>query len=408
MDRGHADKVSMSLASVNIMASTGDGLVVLADHWGRHPSSAQHLVRRLMASYEVSWINTVGTRRPSFSWSDAQRAAGYVMARFQKAESTDTQDGSGPEVLSPLMYPGFRSGWQRAINRRLMQRAIHGSRAARCERTIGVTTLPITADVVGMSGVDRWVYYAVDDFSAWPGLDHGVMRDMEAELVGKVDRVVAVSERIRERVSAMEVEAELLTHGIDFTHWNADRARSSVPWVDDQRPVLLFWGVIDRRLDVGWCERLSSLGHLVLAGPVHDPDPKLKSLEGVTWLGPVAYGDLPALAQRADVLVMPYADLPVTRAMQPLKFKEYLATELPVVARALPAVHDWADAADLVVDEAGLVEAVRRGLQNGLTERQRSARLRLADEGWEVKAMQLDAVIRGLYEPETSRVGMAA
>jgi hypothetical protein len=34
---------------------------------------------------------------------------------------------------------------------------------------------------------------------------------------------------------------------------------------------------------------------------------------------------------------MPYADLAATRAMQPLKLKEYLATGRPVVVRDLPA-----------------------------------------------------------------------
>ena len=35
---------------------------------------------------------------------------------------------------------------------------------------------------VGRLPVDRWVYYCVDDFSVWPGLDADVMRTMEQEL----------------------------------------------------------------------------------------------------------------------------------------------------------------------------------------------------------------------------------
>ena len=41
-------------------------LIVFADDWGRHPSSCQHLVRRLFDHYEVIWVNTIGTRRPKF------------------------------------------------------------------------------------------------------------------------------------------------------------------------------------------------------------------------------------------------------------------------------------------------------------------------------------------------------
>ena len=59
------------------------------------------------------------------------------------------------------------------------------------------------------------------------------------------------------------------------------------------------------------------------------------------------FEELPRLAREAGVLVMPYADLPVTRAMQPLKLKEYLATGRPVVVRDLPATRPWADCLDL-------------------------------------------------------------
>ena len=90
-----------------------------------------------------------------------------------------------------------------------------------------------------------------------------------------------------------------------------------------------------------------SRGTLLLVGPEQDPDPALRQIPGVVMPGAVEYDMLPALAAEADVLVMPYADLPVTRAMQPLKFKEYLASCKPVVVRDLPATRCWSDAADV-------------------------------------------------------------
>ncbi|MCC7406511.1 MAG: glycosyltransferase, partial [Phycisphaeraceae bacterium] len=117
---------------------------------------------------------------------------------------------------------------------------------------------------------------------------------------------------------------------------------------------------------------------------------------GLHLLGPVEYDDLPGVAAEADVLVMPYADLPVTRAMQPLKFKEYLATGKPVVARNLPGVAGWADAADLVDDAAGFVEAVNRRLREGLPASQAAARERLTHESWSGKARQLEEILLDL------------
>ncbi|MEM6554105.1 MAG: glycosyltransferase family 1 protein, partial [Planctomycetota bacterium] len=51
-------------------------LVVFADDWGRHPSSAQHLVGELLRQGLVErlvWVNTIGMRRPRLRWGDVTR-----------------------------------------------------------------------------------------------------------------------------------------------------------------------------------------------------------------------------------------------------------------------------------------------------------------------------------------------
>src|SRR5205807_318898 len=42
-------------------------LIVFSDDWGRHPSSCQHLVSHLLDRFEVTWVNTIGTRPPRIS-----------------------------------------------------------------------------------------------------------------------------------------------------------------------------------------------------------------------------------------------------------------------------------------------------------------------------------------------------
>jgi glycosyltransferase involved in cell wall biosynthesis len=150
----------------------------------------------------------------------------------------------------------------------------------------------------------------------------------------------------------------------------------------------VFWGVIDRRMDVGFVRQLAADlgGSVALVGPQDEPDPELRRLDGVVLLPPVPFADLPRLAAAADVLVMPYADLPVTRAMQPLKLKEYLATGKPVVVRDLPATRDWGDSLDLASSAREFAEKVGRRLREGVPARQRQARERLCSEGWDEKA----------------------
>jgi glycosyltransferase involved in cell wall biosynthesis len=261
---------------------------------------------------------------------------------------------------------------------------------------IAITTLPVLADVVDRAPAARWVYYCVDDYSTWPGLDGRTLQAMEAELVRKVDGVIAVSETLRDRLSGRGKPAQLLTHGVDLDFWRKP-ALSGIK-VDLPRPLVVYWGVIDRRMDTAFVRELSrsmTHGTILLVGPRDAPDTELLQLPRVVAMPPLPFAELPALAARADVLIAPYADLPVTRAMQPLKLKEYLATGKPVVVRKLPATDSWADCADVVETPEAFAAAVMERLRTGLPEDQKRARMRLENESWAAKAAQFERWVDG-------------
>ncbi len=296
---------------------------------------------------------------------------------------------TNPRVLNPRMWPWFSSRWDRRLNRILLLRQLRPHIEALPAAPVAVTTLPLVADLIGRLPAARWVYYCVDDFAEWPGLDGSALRTMEAELVGRADTVIAVSEALRERLARMGRDAHLLTHGVDLDFWRTGVVQHPLPAVANlPRPLLVFWGVVDRRMDVGFVRRLAdgAAGTVALVGPQDHPDPELQRLQRVALLPPLPFEQLPSLAAAADVLVMPYADLPVTRAMQPLKLKEYLATGKPVVVRDLPATRTWGDCLDLASSAEEFTSRVRHRLQEGVTEQQRHARRRLLHEGWDAKA----------------------
>jgi glycosyltransferase involved in cell wall biosynthesis len=132
-------------------------------------------------------------------------------------------------------------------------------------------------------------------------------------------------------------------------------------------------------------------GSIVLVGPENEPDPELKKLPRILSVPAQDYADLPSFGREAAVLIMPYADLPVTRAMQPLKLKEYLATGRPVVARDLPSLREWADAVDLVSCPEEFARAALERADGDLPDGQRAARTRLSSEDWDAKAEKLEA-----------------
>lgn len=369
-------------------------IIWFADDWGRHPSSSQHLARELLSRRRVHWINTIGTRQPGFNFDTVQRA--WEKLNHWTRSSADQTLPANLSVSNPRMWPWFSHGWDRWINRILLTRHLQRLIAAMPRPPVVITTLPLMADLIGRVPAERWVYYCVDDFSVWPGLDGRAMRAMEIRLVAKADCIIAVSEALRERLKSMGKPSELLTHGVDLEFWRKATEPSPV-FESLTKPLITFWGVIDRRMELSLLRALSeaNLGTILLAGPHNNPDPELLALPGVVAPGPLPLEQLPGLARLSSVLVMPYADLPVTRAMQPLKLKEYLATGLPCVVSDLPANRNWADCLDLAANPEAFVAAVKRRLHEGISDDQKQARRRLSQESWDEKARRFEQIIDG-------------
>src|SRR6056297_2793100 len=218
-----------------------ESLLVFSDDWGRHPSSCQHLVRCLLPQTPVTWVNTIGMRPPRFDRLTLSRGVGKLRdwAIGGPADHADAL----PENLTvrdPCMWPWMSNAWDRILNARLLTRQLRGD----ARGAIGVTTIPITADLVGRLPVGRWVYYCVDDFSVWPGLAGDVMQRMERKLLAGVDCVVAASDHLADAIRPYHEDVSVLTHGVDVPFWSESSAgEAAMPsrLAGVERPFALFW-----------------------------------------------------------------------------------------------------------------------------------------------------------------------
>ena len=163
-------------------------LVVFADDWGRHLSGCQHLVRRLLPGRRVLWVNTIGTRLPRFDQATLRR--GWEKLRHWGGLRPAVAEHPNLTVLNPVMWPSFGPAWARRLNRRLLTRQLVPAIRRLPTLPVVVTKTAVVADLVGRLPARRWVYYSVDDFSQWPGLDQRTLGRMEEELVprGRGDR----------------------------------------------------------------------------------------------------------------------------------------------------------------------------------------------------------------------------
>lgn len=238
------------------------------------------------------------------------------------------------------------------------------------------------------------VYDRLDLHAGFPGVPELVGRT-EERLMADADLVAASSAGLLESSRRSARRVLPLPNAVafeDFTLVPAPPAGDVVigyvgalgPWVD--APAM----AAAARAHPEW--------RFELAGRVDSGEvAALASLPNVRLLGEIPYSEVPAFLRRLHAALIPFRDLPLTRAVDPVKLYESLAAGVPVVASALPGVAAWKE--PLVYqfhqpDElAGRLEAA---VASDDAERRRLRREAVAGETWTARAQALLAEVAGL------------
>lgn len=324
--------------SMEIELGDSPSFVVFSDDWGEHMSSSQHLFRHIARRHPVVWVNTIGMRNPTVSAGDLRKAWRKVSRMLSRPRKRAFPvDSPVPvKVCQPLMLPFGSIGALRAFNTRSVTRAVLAiTGRADLRGQIVVTTVPNAGDYKDLLRGATVVYYCVDDFAQWPGLDASLVREMEQRLIARADVLVATSSKLYDRLAASGKPTHLLTHGVDFELFSRQETAEHGRLTGIPRPRAGFIGLIDARMDQGLVASVAKQmpdWSFVFSGPVEVPVDPLSSLANVRLTGPIPYAELPSLIAGLDVLIIPYAPGEFADTLSPLKLKEYLATGKPIVS----------------------------------------------------------------------------
>jgi glycosyltransferase involved in cell wall biosynthesis len=326
----------------------GATILVFADDWGLHPSSAQHLFRRFLGRNRVVWIETVGLRLPRLTARDARKVLRKIGAWSGFARGEGGANGGArpdaaaaaprPEVRDLPLLPLPLGRAARAANARLLRRAVRAA-AADDETPFLVTTLPLTADLLGALPGATFVYYLVDDYASWPGLGGRLVRRMDEEQARGADLIVAASQAL----AAMHAprarrSPAYLPHGVEVAHFARARALREARRQRGEPPLAdaVYFGAVDERLDAALLAALAAARpgrRFLVVGPGEAP---LAPAPNLARRPALAYADLPDLLAACDAAILPYTGGPLGERLSPLKAREALAAGLPVVGTDVP------------------------------------------------------------------------
>jgi glycosyltransferase involved in cell wall biosynthesis len=366
-------------------------LLVFADDWGRHPSSCQHLVRRLRQDRPVLWANTVGTRQVKADAFTFRRGLEKLRNWGRGLTRVDHQMWA----VDLPMLPGVGGEALRAVNRRLVTTRLRSVlNALRLDTPVVLTTLPYVGWLVGGLRRRALVYYCTDDYSHWPSADGEALREADRVLGREADLILAASKALYERHAATG-RCVYLPHGVDHSHFASVQEQDAVDPAIARLPGprIGFFGLVYEKLDfalLGAVARAFPEGSLVLIGRQDFVPPGFAALPNVHLLGPRPYEELPQSLAGLDVLLLPYLDDPMIRQSGPLKLRECLASGKPTVSVDVPEVRALVPHVRVAGDHEGFVRAVREAVAEPPRSSRVAARQRVvAADGWDGRARLL-------------------
>jgi glycosyltransferase involved in cell wall biosynthesis len=373
------------------------GVLVLgsAQYSDRSWVNCQEVASRLAGGHDVLFVDSVGLRSPRPHGADLSRIA----RRLRDWVRGVRRAPDGVRVLSPIARSGSLLGasirW--------------GLRTAGIEPAAVIAYLPTWAPIVEAFPRARRIYHCVDAYAENPGVDRARIESLELRLVQAVDTVLAVSEPLARRLSAIHPDVRHTPNVADVERFAAGGPEpadmSAIP-----RPRLLYLGNIAAyKIDLSLLEaiaRARPAWSLVLVGPIGRGDPStdpgtLRQLPNVHLLGERDRGAAPGYVAAADVCLLPLRGGASTSASSPLKTWEYLASGKPVVAAPIPALREWIDSG-LIRGGVALAEwitAVEASLAEGDAV-SASRRTEASRHGWAARIREIEALIADTLPPE--------
>lgn len=368
--------------------------IIFGTDWNRHPSTIQHVASRLAASHQVFWVETVGLRAPSLSWHDVRRSGQKLWDFATFRREGIASEHPNIEVLCPVTFPFTFSGLVRRFNRWSVRRRLMRSGIVGRDNVFLILTCPHQVDYIGLFREICSLYFCMDDYALWPGMNINQIAEMERDMLGKVDGVVAVSDGLAARLGGHGRPVKVISQGVDATHFALPPANPG-----KNKSEIVYFGMIDSRVDQKLLLEIAlAFPNVVirLIGPIVTETGLLREAANIQLEPAVTYAKLPAAISTADVFILPFAKNSLTNSCTPLKLKEYLATGRPVISTWNPNVEQWREHLQIASSHDQFIAQLHRTLEERMP-RVANVHQLLQNETWDIKAAQLSDFVKQIH-----------
>lgn len=313
--------------------------IIFGEDFNRHPHALEHLLRPLFSENKFIWVETIGLRSPRLSVYDLNRIFQKLLKwmKLKKTAEPASEIPKNVHIITPFMIPLNQYDLIRKINTISVNYCINKKmKALHFKNIISIASVPNAADYIGNYNEKSKIYFCVDEFSLWPGLDYKLVSKLEKLLIEKADQIIATSYALSTTKTKNNKLTSIIGHGVDFEHFNIGPKQFS-----DNKIKVCYFGLFDERSDQELLYNIAkSLPNvnIEIIGEVVCDISLIKEISNISFIGKCQYMELPSRIKDYDIFILPYKLNELTKNINPLKLKEYLATSRLVISTPLPEV----------------------------------------------------------------------
>ena len=370
--------------------------IIFSDDWGRHPSSCEHITTRLLENHKIIWINSIGYRSPKLNWYDLKRSISKIISWFSKVRgNTPGKSHYNLKVLSPVIIPFNSLKMIRKINKYFVNKVVFKAiKSMEFKEYILLSSHPNVVDYFTDHKNALKIYYCVDDFTVMPCVDNKLIEQLEKELISESNIILYTARKLLDKFQNALAETYYLPHGVDNEHFSVKKPINKFP--DIIKPIIGFFGLLSEWVDFDLIIKVAKIKKewsFLFIGNSEINTQRAIDIENVHLVGPVPYSELPVYASSFDVGLIPFKINKLTKAVNPLKFLEYMALGIPVVSTPLPELMQFKDYVYFGNNTDEIISAINNALSS-LKDSQKARRIKLAnDNSWKTRSQQLLNII---------------
>lgn len=373
-------------------------IIYFSNDWRTdHKTSSHHIARELLKENKILYIETGGMRKPQASGRDIKRIFSRLILWLKGVRKLE----KNLYIYSLIIFPSHNR-LARALNTYLNVFMIRFACIKyKFNQPILWFVAPHIAYFLDYLPKNLVVYYCTDKVSQMPGVNIAAIEAMEDKLLKQANLVFATAQHLLDRLNEKNLNKNIFysPHAVDYQHFAKaqDKPLTLAQELKELRhPIIGYVGLLERWIDIeliGYIAKQRPNWSVVLIGRVAVNIDELKKENNIYFLGVKPYEQLPNYMKNFDVCISPFRINELTKSVNPIKLKEYLASGKPIVSSGLPEIEKFKDMVEIADSYEEFVNKIQDVLINDNQEKIRIRMEFVSQDSWPNRVEKISQII---------------